>query len=81
MANDTETPRDVIEVHGQSCTTLTPLIGQRVRGLQSGEMLEVRTDDPAARDGVPAWSRLTGHPIVSTVEEDADHTRFLIRKK
>jgi TusA-related sulfurtransferase len=82
MADDTGAiPTEVIEVQGQSCTTLTPLIGQRVRALQPGETLEVRTDDPAARDGVPAWSRLTGNPIVSAVEEDSQRTTFVIQKK
>lgn len=74
-------PRDVLEVPGQSCATVTPMIKQRIRGLDSGDVLEVRTDDPAAREGVPAWSRLTGNELVETIEEDRDRTRFLIRKK
>jgi TusA-related sulfurtransferase len=57
------------------------MIRERIRGLDSGDVLEVRTDDPAAREGVPAWSRLTGNELVQIVEEDAEHTRFLIKKK
>jgi TusA-related sulfurtransferase len=82
MTGDSElVPSDFLEVPGQSCATVTPMIKQRMRGLDSGDLLEVRTDDPAAREGVPAWSRLTGNELVSAVEEDADRTRFLIRKK
>jgi len=74
-------PRDILEVPGQSCATVTPMIKERISGLDSGDVLEVRTDDPAAREGVPAWSRLTGNPLLSIVEEDAERTRFLIKKK
>lgn len=82
MTDDSELiPREVLEVPGQSCAIVTPLIKARIRGLDSGDVLEVRTDDPAAREGVPAWSRLTGNQLVSMVEEDAERTRFLIKKK
>ena len=74
-------PREVLEVPGQSCAIVTPMIKECIRGLDSGDVLEVRTDDPAAREGVPAWSRLTGNELVQMVEEDAERTRFLIKKK
>ena len=47
----------------------------------SGQLLEVRTDDPAAREGVPAWSRLTGNTLEAIVADDAGRTRFYLRKK
>ncbi len=71
----------VLDAPGMACATLTPQIRESIRGLTSGQVLEVRSDDPAAREGVPAWSRLTGNPLVGTVEEDAQHTRFYLRKK
>ena len=82
MTDDaTPQPRDVLEVAGQSCTTLTPLIKGRMRGLKQGDVLEIRSDDLAAREGVPAWSRLTGNPLIETIEQDETRTRFFIRKK
>ena len=82
MTDDSERlPREVLEVNGQSCAIVTPMIRERIRALDSGDVLEVRTDDPSAREGVPAWSRLTGNELVQTVEEDAERTRFLIKKK
>jgi TusA-related sulfurtransferase len=74
-------PRDILEVPGQSCAIVTPMIKERIRGLDSGDVLEVRTDDPAAREGVPAWSRLTGNQLVDVIEVDVNRTRFLIQKK
>jgi TusA-related sulfurtransferase len=71
----------VLEALGDTCATLTPRVQAALRALESGQVLEVQTDDPAAREGVPAWSRLTGHPLVATVEEGAERTRFYLQKK
>ena len=54
-----------------ACIDLTPLIAKTMKDLQPGEVLEVRTDDPAARVGVPAWCRLTRNHLVHT---NGDHT-------
>jgi len=78
---DLPKPFEVLDAPGQACTTLTPLIKQRMNSAPSGAVLEVRTDDPAARDAIPAWSRLTGNPLLATIKEDDERTTFLIRKK
>ena len=52
-----------------------------MRALASGQVLEVRADDPVARLGVPAWSRLAGHTLLKTIEEDSRRTRFFLRKR
>lgn len=64
-----------------TCANLTPMIKDRIRELESGQVLEVLADDPAAREGVPAWSRLTGNELLAVVELDADRTRFFLRRK
>jgi len=71
----------VLDAPGSSCAALTPRIKARIRALASGQVLEVRSDDPAARVGVPAWSRLTGNPLEAVVEDDAERTRFYLRRK
>lgn len=72
---------DVLEAPGEACANLTPLIKTRMRDLASGDVLEIRSDDPSAREGVPAWCRLTGHELVAAVPDDPRSTRFYIRKK
>jgi TusA-related sulfurtransferase len=59
---------------------LTPLIRGRLRELLSGQVLEVISEEPAAHEGIPAWSRLTGNELVGTVRETR-RSRFFIRKK
>lgn len=70
-----------LEAPGASCANLTPLIKERIVTLASGQVLEVRSDDPAAREGVPAWSRLTGNRLIAAVEDDERNTRFFLERK
>jgi TusA-related sulfurtransferase len=81
MNNQTPEADAVLEAPGTSCANLTPLIKEHIAPLQQGQVLEVRSDDPAAREGVPAWSRLTGNPLTHVIEEDARSTRFFVRHK
>jgi len=79
---DNETPAADLTVDmGQAgCGDLTPLIRGRMRELQSGQVLEVISEEPAAHEGIPAWSRLTGNQLIGTVRESS-RSRFFIRKK
>ncbi len=81
MANDEAPAADVTVDLGQAgCADLTPLIRGRMRELQSGQVLEVISEEPAAHDGIPAWSRMTGNELIGTVRETS-RSRFFIRKK
>jgi SAM-dependent methyltransferase len=71
----------VLDGYGQLCGTLEPAMRAEMRALASGQVLEVRADDPAARLGVPAWSRLAGHTLLTTIEVDDLRTRFFLRRR
>lgn len=71
----------VLEAYGMSCGRLEPLLWARMRELESGQVLEVRSDEPAAREGIPSWSWLTGNPLVATIHEDPGCTRFYLCRK
>ena len=70
-----------MDLVGQACATLTPLIASRMRELASGQVLEIVSDDPTARSGLAAWSRLTGHPIVAIVDDEPGRTRYYLQRK
>ena len=81
MANDETLAADVTVDLGQAgCGDLTPLIRGRLRELQSGQVLEVISEEPAAHEGIPAWSRMTGNELIGTVR-GTSRSRFFIRKK
>jgi tRNA 2-thiouridine synthesizing protein A len=81
VANDETVAADVTVDLGQAgCGDLTPLIRGRLRELQSGQVLEVISEEPAAHEGIPAWGRMTGNELIGTVRETS-RSRFFIRKK
>ena len=81
MADDETLATDVTVDLGQAgCGDLTPLIRGRLRELQSGQVLEVISEEPAAHEGIPAWSRMTGNELIGTVRESS-RSRFFNRKK
>ena len=69
-----------VDLGQAGCGDLTPLIRGRLRELQSGQVLEVISEEPAAHEGIPAWSRLTGNELLRVTRESA-RSRFYIRKK
>lgn len=80
-------PDDLLELPatdgaaGATCALLTPLIKARLRELSGGQVLEVRVDDPGARDDIAAWCRLAGHTLVAVADEAPGSARYFIRKK
>ncbi|MCP5029528.1 MAG: sulfurtransferase TusA family protein [Actinomycetia bacterium] len=74
-------PDAVIDQPGLSCIDLSPLVKRTIADLATGQLLEVRSDDVGAREGLPSWCRLTGHTLLDTVEHDLIHTTFLIQSK
>ena len=88
MTTERPTPDRVLDAPGLACVSLTPLVSGVMKELTAGALLEVRTDDPAARVGVPAWCRLTGHRLQDSLEGPdpatglgPDQTIFHITKK
>ncbi len=69
-----------LDLGAAGCGDMTPLIRGRMRELASGQILEVLSEEPAAHEGIPAWSRMTGNELVH-VERGETSSRFYIRKK
>ena len=66
---------------GNICALLTPTIKGKLREMAAGQVLEVRVDDPGAREDIAAWCRLAGHDLLATVDEMPRYTRYFLRKK
>lgn len=78
---DERAPTHVLDGSGMACIHLTPRIKHTLNDLTPGALLQVDTDDPAAREGIPSWCRLTNNSLLDTVEHDTNNTSFTIRKK
>ena len=66
---------------GTTCAVLTPAIKAKLRDLEGGQVLEVRVDDPSAREDIAAWCRLSGHELLAVVDEMPKYMRYFLGKK
>jgi tRNA 2-thiouridine synthesizing protein A len=58
------------------CGELVLELLMRLNAMSPGEVFQLTALDPGAREDLPAWCRMTGHPLVS-----ANHPVYLIRRK
>ena len=52
---------------------------EAMKGLQTGQILEMTSDDPASEADMRSWSAKTGHELLEVGRDGAVY-RFLIRK-
>jgi len=66
---------------GTTCALLTPAIRAKLREMASGQVLEVRVDDPTAKEDILSWSRLSGNEVLAILADEPQYLRFYLRKK
>ena len=64
-----------------ACAVLTPMIRSKLGEMQSGQVLEVRVDDPTARGDIESWSRLSGNTLLKVIDDAGPEQRFFLKKK
>jgi TusA-related sulfurtransferase len=80
--HDAPVPAATLEAYGLTCGSLEPLIAKHLRALGPGDVLEIRSDQAEAADGISAWVWLTGHALVAIEkDEPAPCARYYVRKK
>ena len=72
---------DAGKMDGTTCAILTPAIRAKLREMEAGQVLEVRVDDPAAREDLASWCRLSGNELLAVREESSGVLRAYLRKK
>jgi TusA-related sulfurtransferase len=68
-------------MEGTTCAILTPVIRAKLREMEAGQVLEVRVDDPTAREDLESWSRLSGNALLAMRAEPSGVLRAWLRKK
>jgi TusA-related sulfurtransferase len=66
---------------GGSCAILTPAIKAKLREMDVGQVLEVRVDDPTAREDLASWCRLSGNELLAVRELPEGMLGAYVRKK
>jgi len=69
-----------LDTSGLRCPLPVLKAKKALRGLDSGELIQVRATDPAALDDFPAYCENSGNELVESRSEGAAYV-FVIRKK
>jgi tRNA 2-thiouridine synthesizing protein A len=77
-----ETTTGVVELDARGLKCPMPIVrtAQAIKGLASGQLLEVVATDPGSVADFAAWSRTTGHELVSSSADGGEY-RFVLRRK
>ena len=73
-------PSLVVDTKGFFCPVPIIKTAEAIKNLDSGEVVEVISDDPAIEFDMPAWCESTGNTIKSMTKE-GNVFRFLVQKK
>ena len=74
------TVHETIDATGFLCPLPVLKAAKRLRGMASGEVLEMRADDPAAIVDVPHFCAEKGHEMLNATEEGGVQV-YLIKRK
>ena len=70
--------RHILDARNLLCPMPVIRTQDRVKALNTGDILEVQCTDPGALNDIPAWCRVHGHEVVAT-NEDAGGVVVILR--
>lgn len=74
-----ENPKLSLDFKGLLCPMPVVKIAQAIKQVQVGELVEAVATDPGVMADIPAWTRTTGHELVS-LEKQEKNFLFIVRR-
>lgn len=68
-----------VDARGLVCPMPTIRLGQAIRRVEIGQLVEVWTDDPGSKENMAAWCKNTGHELVAHSADDTTF-RYTVRR-
>lgn len=69
----------IVDLEGFSCSMLIIKTKKALDELQSGEILELHTNDKGSLNDLKAWTKSVGHELLKTEEENGK-LKFWIKR-
>jgi len=73
--------KETLDCKGLSCPMPMMKLAKSIKGLNSGEVLEMIGTDPGTKSDLPKWCEKTGNQLLEEGEVESGVFRFLIQKK
>ncbi len=68
-----------LDCQGLSCPMPIIKLAKEIKGMDSGQVLELLGTDPGSKNDIPSWCNKTGNEFLG-VEDDGGVQKFFIRK-
>ncbi|MBI4362999.1 MAG: sulfurtransferase TusA family protein [Euryarchaeota archaeon] len=69
-----------LDVRGLMCPIPVAKSKRAIQQVGPGEVLEILSTDPAAKQDIPAWARRDGHELVEARVEDPKLLVFYVKR-
>jgi tRNA 2-thiouridine synthesizing protein A len=76
---DTRQTVQRVDARGLVCPMPTIRLGQAIRKVDVGQLVEVLTDDPGSKENMAAWCKNTGHDLVEMSSDSSTFT-YVVRR-
>lgn len=62
--------KETVDARGLVCPMPTIRLGQAVKRINVGEVVEMLSDDPGSKENMTAWTKNTGQELLSSTEDN-----------
>ena len=69
-----------LDFKGRLCPMPVVKLAQAIKQIQVGEILEAIATDPGVMADIPAWTRSTGHELVSLDKREDKTFKFVVKR-
>ncbi len=82
MPEPATTPSKTLDAKGDLCPLPVVKTSKAIKEIAIGQILEVLATDPASKPDFTAWSKMTGHKLLSSDEQAGPPKvfRFMIQR-
>jgi len=71
----------ILDCKGLSCPMPMMKLAKTMKGMKSGEILEMLGTDPGTKSDLPNWCQKTGNLMLEQMDLDGGVNRFVLQKK
>jgi len=72
---------ETLDCKGLSCPMPMLKLAKKMKGMKSGEVLEMLGTDPGTKSDIPNWCVKTGNLLLEQTDIEAGVNRFVLQKK
>ncbi len=73
-------PDEILDCVGLACPMPIFKTANKIKEMQSGQVLEVQSDDDGIEKDMPSWCKMTGHEYLGLIKDKGEYHVY-VRKK